>query len=89
MFEILPYLLTHYSLYSVHDIVNYLGDENSDTTLNISKHHLLSNSTTITDLKMIVQTSEKCILVPLGNVLLHVTLPIALNIFVFDRPKAW
>ena len=39
---------------------------------------LLSNSATITDLKMIVQTSEECILVPWGHVLCH------LNVFVFE-----
>ena len=27
VFEIVPYPLTHYSLYSVHDIVHYLGNE--------------------------------------------------------------
>ena len=27
VFEIIPYSLTHYSLYSVHDIVNYIGNE--------------------------------------------------------------
>ena len=27
VFETVPYSLTHYSLYSVHDIVHYLGNE--------------------------------------------------------------
>ena len=40
VFEIVPYSLTHYSLYSVFDIYRERTNENTDTTLNSSKCHL-------------------------------------------------
>ena len=43
---------------------------------------MLSNSTTITDLKLMIKPVKNAF--PLGNVLSHITLPIALNVCVFE-----